>query len=69
MRPTAHVSPMISARRAYRWKSVTFVVASPSPDLMVRMRHALQKKKVALRTMVIKRGTTVKMRRALALLM
>ena len=63
-RPTAHVRPIISARRAYRWKFVWVVVALYSSDLVVRMRHALQKKRTLLRTMMTSRGPTVKMRSA-----
>jgi hypothetical protein len=69
MRPTDHVRPIISARRAYRWKFVRFVVALPSSDLVVRMRHALQRKKIAFRTMMTNSGPTVKIRSATALLM
>jgi hypothetical protein len=68
MRPTAHVRPKIRARRAYRSKFVRFLVALPSSDLVVRMRHALQKKKMALRIMMTKSGPTVKMRIATSLL-
>ena len=69
MRPTAQVRPIISARRAYRRKFVLVVgTALRSSDLVVRMRHALQKKKTALRIMMTKRGPTVKMRSAIALL-
>jgi len=64
MRPTAHVRPIISARRAYRWKFVWVVLALHSSDLVVRIRHALQTKKTALRTMMRNSGPTVKMRSA-----
>jgi hypothetical protein len=68
MRPTAHVRPIISARRAYRWKFVWVLVALLSSDLVVRIRHALQKKKTALKTMMTNRGPTMKTRSAIGLL-
>jgi hypothetical protein len=69
MSPAIQVSPIISARRAYRWKFVLVLVELLKSDLVMWMRHALQMKKAALTTMTTNRGPTVKIRIATELLM
>jgi hypothetical protein len=69
MRQKAHIRHIKSVGWAYSWKFVRFLVRLPSSDFVVQIRHALQKKKMALRTMMTKTGPTVTMRTATGLQM